>query len=111
MCSYSYLIFLYAYVNSAGIPRPPFDDLIQKLLSCKSSDQIHKRSAAVVSVDIPSGWHVEKGDTNGNGIKPDMLVVISCRIIVFLLLNTLVINLQRQMHLCIGELYLLSRFL
>ncbi|KAI5683560.1 hypothetical protein M9H77_04788 [Catharanthus roseus] len=60
-----------------GIPRPPFDDLIQKLLSCKSSDQIHKRSAAVVSVDIPSGWHVEKGDTNGNGIKPDMLVSLT----------------------------------
>lgn len=28
----------------------------------------------VVSVDIPSGWHVENGDTEGSGLRPDMLV-------------------------------------
>ena len=31
----------------------------------------------IVSVDIPSGWHVEKGDIQGNGIRPDMLVSLS----------------------------------
>ena len=30
----------------------------------------------IVSVDIPSGWHVEEGDVSGGGIKPDMLVSI-----------------------------------
>ena len=28
----------------------------------------------VVSVDIPSGWHVENGDTEGTGFLPEMLV-------------------------------------
>lgn len=28
----------------------------------------------VVAVDIPSGWHVEDGDTEGTGLLPDMLV-------------------------------------
>lgn len=29
---------------------------------------------AIISVDIPSGWHVEEGDVSGEGINPDMLV-------------------------------------
>lgn len=28
----------------------------------------------IVSVDIPSGWDVEKGDEDGLGLQPDMLV-------------------------------------
>ncbi|CAI0447939.1 unnamed protein product [Linum tenue] len=35
------------------------------------------RTPAVVSVDIPSGWHVEEGDVNGGGMKPDMLVSLT----------------------------------
>jgi NAD(P)H-hydrate repair Nnr-like enzyme with NAD(P)H-hydrate epimerase domain len=31
----------------------------------------------VVSVDIPSGWHVENGDTEGTGFLPEMLVFTS----------------------------------
>jgi pyridoxamine-phosphate oxidase len=30
-----------------------------------------------VSVDIPSGWHVENGDTEGTGLLPDMLVSLT----------------------------------
>nr|DAD22059.1 TPA_asm: hypothetical protein HUJ06_023522 [Nelumbo nucifera] len=60
-----------------GTPRPPFDDLIQRLLSLQSHDQTRQRSPVIVSVDIPSGWHVEEGDVSGEGIKPDMLVSLT----------------------------------
>ncbi|CAM0957089.1 unnamed protein product [Alopecurus aequalis] len=59
-----------------GIPRPPFDDLVQMLVSLSVTDNSAKRPP-IVSVDIPSGWHVEEGDVNGGGIKPDMLVSLT----------------------------------
>lgn len=56
--------------NFLGTPRPPFDELIQRL--------VHQRTVGhgspVISIDIPSGWHVEDGDVTGESIKPDMLV-------------------------------------
>jgi NAD(P)H-hydrate epimerase len=45
------------------------------LVSLSANDDLAKRPP-IVSVDIPSGWHVEEGDVNGGGIKPDMLVSI-----------------------------------
>ncbi|XP_052189612.1 pyridoxine/pyridoxamine 5'-phosphate oxidase 1, chloroplastic [Diospyros lotus] len=60
-----------------GTPRPPFDDLIQRLIRIQNKDQIHQESPPVVSIDIPSGWHVEEGDISGEGIKPDMLVSLT----------------------------------
>ncbi|XP_020586765.1 pyridoxine/pyridoxamine 5'-phosphate oxidase 1, chloroplastic [Phalaenopsis equestris] len=59
-----------------GSPRPPFDDLIQRIASLKDIDK-NTSSPAVISVDIPSGWHVEEGDISGKGIKPDMLVSLT----------------------------------
>ncbi|XP_073140011.1 pyridoxine/pyridoxamine 5'-phosphate oxidase 1, chloroplastic-like isoform X2 [Henckelia pumila] len=59
-----------------GIPRPPFDNLIQRLAALRNLNQNEKLSA-IVSVDIPSGWHVEEGDLNGKGIEPDMLVSLT----------------------------------
>ncbi|KAM0870955.1 hypothetical protein ACQ4PT_039691 [Festuca glaucescens] len=59
-----------------GTPRPPFDDLVQMLVSLSVTDDLAKRPP-IVSVDIPSGWHVEEGDVNGGGIKPDMLVSLT----------------------------------
>ncbi|CAN6288333.1 unnamed protein product [Urochloa humidicola] len=56
-----------------GTPRPPFDELIQRLVSLSAIGNSDKRPA-IVSVDIPSGWHVEEGDVDGGGIKPDMLL-------------------------------------
>ncbi|XP_047323650.1 pyridoxine/pyridoxamine 5'-phosphate oxidase 1, chloroplastic [Impatiens glandulifera] len=53
-----------------GKPRPPFDDLIQRLSRVE-------KSPFIVSIDIPSGWHVEEGDINDDGIKPDMLVSLT----------------------------------
>jgi len=57
-----------------GAPRPPFDAIIQKLVSCQNRHNAGLKSSPIVSVDIPSGWHVEEGDASGEGIKPDMLV-------------------------------------
>ncbi|CAG7881429.1 unnamed protein product [Brassica rapa] len=53
-----------------GAPRPPFDDIIRRL-------QTLQKRPVIVSVDIPSGWHVEEGDHEGGGIKPDMLVSLT----------------------------------
>ncbi|KAL3639529.1 Pyridoxine/pyridoxamine 5'-phosphate oxidase 1, chloroplastic [Castilleja foliolosa] len=50
---------------------PPYDDLIHSMSS------LREHSPIIVSVDIPSGWHVEDGDLSGEGIKPDMLVSIT----------------------------------
>lgn len=58
-----------------GTPRPPFDHLIQMLVSLSDIQNPDKRPA-IVSIDIPSGWHVEEGDVDG-GIKPDMLVSLT----------------------------------
>ncbi|KAF2299747.1 hypothetical protein GH714_003021 [Hevea brasiliensis] len=60
-----------------GTPRPPFDDLIQKLVYLHKCNQTRQKSSLIVSIDIPSGWHVEGGDVNGEGIKPDMLVSLT----------------------------------
>ncbi|XP_077249887.1 pyridoxin (pyrodoxamine) 5'-phosphate oxidase isoform X2 [Tasmannia lanceolata] len=60
-----------------GQPRPPFDELIRKLVYLHGYDQTRQRSPVIVSVDIPSGWHVEEGDIDGKGIKPDMLVSLT----------------------------------
>ncbi|RWR92479.1 pyridoxine/pyridoxamine 5'-phosphate oxidase 1, chloroplastic isoform X1 [Cinnamomum micranthum f. kanehirae] len=64
-------------VLSHGEPRRPFDGIIQRLASLNCHDHTHKRSPAIVSVDIPSGWNVDEGDVGGQGIKPDMLVSLT----------------------------------
>ncbi|KAL8465295.1 hypothetical protein ACS0TY_034702 [Phlomoides rotata] len=60
-----------------GDPRPPFDDLIHSISCFGEHYQGHQKYPVVVSVDIPSGWHVENGDISGKGIKPDMLVSLT----------------------------------
>ncbi|GIL79486.1 hypothetical protein Vretimale_18369 [Volvox reticuliferus] len=56
-----------------GQPRPPFDAIIQALLPAA-------KPPPIVSVDIPSGWHVELGDSEaapGTTLLPDMLVSLT----------------------------------
>ncbi|KAL4558996.1 hypothetical protein LXL04_031126 [Taraxacum kok-saghyz] len=60
-----------------GTPRPPFDDLIKRLVNLQSCNEVNKKPSVIASIDIPSGWHVEQGDTSGDGIKPDMLVSLT----------------------------------
>ncbi|XVF64860.1 hypothetical protein PTKIN_Ptkin09bG0200400 [Pterospermum kingtungense] len=51
-----------------GAPRPPFDNLIQKLVHLPNCGQMQQKSPVIVSVDIPSGWHVEGGDIGGTSM-------------------------------------------
>ncbi|XP_009775272.1 pyridoxine/pyridoxamine 5'-phosphate oxidase 1, chloroplastic isoform X1 [Nicotiana tabacum] len=60
-----------------GTPRLPFDSLIRKLVSVRNQQCTHQKAAVIISVDVPSGWHVEDGDVFGDGIKPDMLVSLT----------------------------------
>uniref|UniRef100_A0A0D6R236 NAD(P)H-hydrate epimerase n=1 Tax=Araucaria cunninghamii TaxID=56994 RepID=A0A0D6R236_ARACU len=60
-----------------GTPRPPFDALIHKLVVPAGSSGENSGVPIVVSVDIPSGWHVEEGDINNTGLRPDMLVSLT----------------------------------
>ncbi|CAH9115081.1 unnamed protein product [Cuscuta epithymum] len=66
-----------------GVPRAPFDDLIRRLVALQSNEPSHKKSPAIVSIDIPSGWHVEQGDLSNDGIKPDMLVCTDTHLVHF----------------------------
>ena len=61
-------------LNPSGISRLPFDDLIQRLVHLQNHVRMDQKSPVVVSIDIPSGWHVEEGDISGGGVKPNMLV-------------------------------------
>ncbi|KAG2426487.1 hypothetical protein HXX76_011716 [Chlamydomonas incerta] len=57
----------------SGAPRPPFDAIIKALLPAAYPPPI-------VSVDIPSGWHVEEGDQAAGDqafIQPAMLVSLT----------------------------------
>ena len=48
--------------------RSPFDSVLPLLNeSCRP----------IVSIDIPSGWDVEKGDDFGVGLKPDVLISLT----------------------------------
>lgn len=60
-----------------GNPRPPFDSLIRRLVSIKNQQRTHEKAAVIISVDVPSGWHVVEGDICGEGIEPDMLVSLT----------------------------------
>lgn len=52
-----------------GEPRPPFASMLQALQAAPA--------LKLVSVDIPSGWDVEKGDVTGHSLRPDVLVSLT----------------------------------
>lgn len=51
-----------------GPVRAPFNEVLPFLSSARKP---------IVSVDIPSGWDVEKGNEEGMGIVPDVLVSLT----------------------------------
>ncbi|CBZ56154.1 hypothetical protein NCLIV_065800 [Neospora caninum Liverpool] len=51
-----------------GALRPPFDEVLQRL---KASN------IPILSVDIPSGWDVEKGNVRGEGLEPQYLISLT----------------------------------
>ena len=48
--------------------RPSFADLLRALSGTKTP---------VASVDVPSGWDVEKGDVSGAGLMPALLISLT----------------------------------
>jgi NAD(P)H-hydrate epimerase len=57
-------IFGFSFKPESGV-RPPFDTILQRL---------RETSVPIASIDIPSGWDIEKGDT-GLGVKEPQLLV------------------------------------
>lgn len=51
-----------------GPIRPPFNDMIAFLVSCK---------LPTISIDIPSGWDVENGDIERTGFVPSALISLT----------------------------------
>jgi NAD(P)H-hydrate epimerase len=51
-----------------GAIRAPFDSIIATLRAC---------ATPIVSIDVPSGWHVEQGNVQGVGLEPQMLVSLT----------------------------------
>lgn len=61
-------IFGFSFNPDKGI-RPPFDDIISSLI---------QTTIPIVSIDIPSGWHVEKGPSEVDSfLQPDMLISLT----------------------------------
>jgi hypothetical protein len=58
---------IFGFSFSGGI-RPPFDSVIATLNACQTP---------IVSIDIPSGWHVENGNESGVGLEPRMLISLT----------------------------------
>lgn len=55
--------------GSTGPLRAPFDEMLHALTQCAS--------APILSVDIPSGWDVEKGDVHATGFAPEALISLT----------------------------------
>ncbi|KAJ1679189.1 hypothetical protein EV182_002558 [Spiromyces aspiralis] len=55
-------------VSFSGAVREPFGSVINKL---------KQTTIPIVSIDVPSGWDVEKGNLSGVGFEPEMLVSLT----------------------------------
>ena len=53
----------------SGEIRAPFDVICERLNESKTP---------IVSIDIPSGWHVEEGDISGQGLQASLLISLTC---------------------------------
>ena len=56
----------------SGEPREPFASIIRDL-----SSGLNSKGPKIASIDLPSGWSVEKGDITGSGMKPDVLISLT----------------------------------
>eukprot|EP00557_Chaetoceros_sp_GSL56_P012351 CAMPEP_0176479546 /NCGR_PEP_ID=MMETSP0200_2-20121128/1799_1 /TAXON_ID=947934 /ORGANISM="Chaetoceros sp., Strain GSL56" /LENGTH=345 /DNA_ID=CAMNT_0017875601 /DNA_START=201 /DNA_END=1238 /DNA_ORIENTATION=- len=55
-----------------GEPREPFPSIITEMIRMQKEDK-----SVVISVDVPSGWNVDEGDTLNLGFYPDVLVSLT----------------------------------
>eukprot|EP00808_Paulinella_micropora_P002394 g19726.t1 len=62
-------IFGFSFDASGGI-REPYAGILKAIVQAQTK-------LPVVSVDVPSGWHVEKGDIHKIGLQPDTLISLT----------------------------------
>lgn len=55
-----------------GSPREPFASVLTTMMHLQQAS-----AALVLSVDVPSGWHVDEGDVSHSGFVPDVLVSLT----------------------------------
>ena len=61
-------VFGFSFVMTSDGVRAPFDALLRTLRAT---------ALPVVSIDIPSGWDVERGDVFGVGLRPSVLISLT----------------------------------
>jgi len=63
-----------------GEPREPFASAIQSMIKVQRGQETNnatKKRTIIISVDVPSGWHVDEGDATNIGFQPDVLVSLT----------------------------------
>lgn len=55
-----------------GEPRAPFDSILKQMKEATSIGTLQ-----TISVDVPSGWNVDEGDSANTGFVPDVLVSLT----------------------------------
>jgi len=68
-----------------GEPREPFASVIQSIIQVQRGQEKNdgtknnavKERTIIISVDVPSGWNVDEGDTMNMGFQPDVLVSLT----------------------------------
>ena len=56
-----------------GEPREPFASILKAIMAAQASNP----ELQVISVDVPSGWNVDEGDTTGLGFLPNVLISLT----------------------------------
>mmetsp|Transcript_38257 Transcript_38257/g.57274 ORF Transcript_38257/g.57274 Transcript_38257/m.57274 type:complete len:320 (-) Transcript_38257:675-1634(-) len=61
-----------------GEPREPFATALKQMVDAqKAVSETGGLATKIISVDVPSGWNVDDGDTAGTGFMPDVLVSLT----------------------------------
>ena len=68
-------VFGFSFDPKDGI-REPYKSILESLASLPATSS-SSPPPALVSIDVPSGWHVERGDEGGRGLRPDMLISLT----------------------------------
>jgi hydroxyethylthiazole kinase-like uncharacterized protein yjeF len=67
-------VFGFSFDPKDGV-REPYKTILEALAALPAASS--SSSPTLVSIDIPSGWHVERGDESGRGLRPDMLISLT----------------------------------
>lgn len=62
-----------------GEPREPFKTALRQISEAQGKGAVdsNREGTVILSVDVPSGWNVDLGDTMGTGFKPDVLISLT----------------------------------